>query len=211
MAKYRKSFFPDYRDVSGESISELIGEVLGSDLFSFEESHQACSPLETDRCVSAHPPIETLNQEWLCAYFDEHIDFHPGMIDAYLDEANADSPNYDLFYRYFLQGAPNLKKLLLACIDRYPSDPALLNDLAHMHAHAFMLEELADRYRRACQLETDPEAFAELVQGYFFNTVSDDFDAFYDLRVLFRNDPEKSAIIEYLIEHFGLEEQTPSP
>lgn len=211
MGKYRKSFFPDYRDVPGESISELIGEVVGSDPMSFEESLQECSLVEDDRYVSALPPIETLNQEWLCAYFDEHIDFHPGMIDAYLDEANADSPNYDLFYPYFLQGSSNLKKLLLACIERYPSDPALLNDLAHIHAHAFMLDELAERYRRACRLETDPEAFAELAQGYFFNTVSDDFDAFYDLRILFRNDPEKSAIIEYLIENLGLEEQTPPP
>lgn len=211
MRKYRKSFFPDYRDFPGENIPELIDQILDVDPIAFDESHSELGPVEADRCVFTKPSVETLNQEWLCAYFDGHIDFHPGMIDAYLDEANADSPNYDLFYRYFQQGTPNLKKLLLACIERYPSDPALLNDLAHVHAHAFMLEELAEGYRRACRLETDPEAFAELVQGYFFNTVSDDFDAFYDLRTLFQNDPEKSAIIEYLIEHLGLEESPPLP
>ncbi len=211
MGKYRKSFFPDYRDFPGESLPELIDGVMGNDPIPFEDFPREYQSIETDRLISARPPMETLNQEWLCAYFDGNVDFHPGMIDAYLDEANADSPNYELFYRYFLQGAPNLKKLLLACIERYPSDPALLNDLAHVHAHAFMLEELAEGYRRACRLETDPEAFAELVQGYFFNTISDDFDAFYDLRTLFRNDPEKSAIIDYVVEQLGLEEPPPSP
>lgn len=207
MGKIRKSLFPDYRALRGESVPELIAEVFEKTYFMVEEKILTNDlpdeiAFETDEI----PRIENLNQEWLTSYLDGNINFHVGLIDAYLDETNADSPNYELFHHYFRRGTPNLKRLLLACLDRYPSDPALLNDLAYAHEYAFMLEELADCYRRACRLETDPDVFAELAEGYFFNTIPDDFDAFYDLHMLFQDDPQKLAIVEYLIEELGLDE-----
>lgn len=206
MGKIRKSLFPDYRGFKGEHVRDLMDGMYKNMRFVFEDDPADGLAEEEPHAEEIAVEIQNLNQEWLCAYLDGNIDFHPGMIDAYLDETNADSPNYDLFHRYFRRGAPNLKRLLLACLERYPSDPALLNDLAYAHEYAFMLEDLANCYRRACQLESNPEEFAELAEGYFFNTISDDFDAFYDLHLLFRNDPQKIAVIEYLFEHLGLDE-----
>jgi hypothetical protein len=206
MGKIRKSLFPDYRGFKGEQVRDLMNGILRNMRFMVEDELMESLPEAEDSAENEAVQIENLNQEWLCAYLDGNIDFHSDMINAYLDETNADSPNYELFYRYFRQGAPNLKHLLLACIDRYPSDPALLNDLAYAHEYAFMLEDLANCYRRACRLETDPEDFAELAEGYFFNTIPDDFDAFYDLHLLFQDDPQKLAIIEYLVERLGLDD-----
>lgn len=204
--KIRKSLFPDYREFKGESVRELMGEVFEKLHFLFEDDLPEYLPEEETHGGREDIRIENLNQEWLCAYLDGNIDFHPDLIGAYMDETNADSPNYDLFYRYFQRGAPNLKHLLLACIDRYPSDPALLNDLAYAHEYAFMLEDLVACYRRACRMEANPEGFAELAEGYVFNTIPDDFDAVYDLRLLFRHDPQKLAVVDYVVAKFGLEE-----
>ncbi|WP_028325844.1 hypothetical protein [Desulfatirhabdium butyrativorans] len=206
MGKIRKSLFPDYRGFKGEHVRDLMDGIFKNIPLVFEDDLADSLDEEGVHAENETVEIQNLNQEWLCAYLDGNIDFHANMIDAYLDETNADSPNYDLFYRYFRRGAPTLKRLLLACIDRYPSDPALLNDLAYAHEYAFMLEDLANCYRRACLLESDPEGFAELAEGYFFNTIPDDFDAFYDLHLLFQDDPQKLAIVEYLLEHLGLDD-----
>ncbi len=141
---------------------------------------------------------QNINQEFLDAFFAGHIRLSESVLEAFRVEKNADNPNFALFRKYFRQGNLNLKQLLFYGIEKNPTDPSLLHDLAYFHEFRTMLAELIALYIRACELETDLACFAELAQDFYFNTLSDGYDAYHTLKQHFPTGTRKGRIIEHL-------------
>jgi hypothetical protein len=198
MGKYRKAIFPHYRGLGDESVRELIVDLLGeipdameTELFGLDAKFD---PEETAPVPLAQNP----NQELLAAYLEGQIPFSVAVRTAYLEETGADNPNDALFRKYFQEGSSHLLFLLIRTLDMYPTDVSLLNDLSVLHEHIPILEELVECYGRACLLETDPYAFASLAEAFYYNTLPDGYDAWYELRRIVSEDAEKMAVIDYL-------------
>jgi hypothetical protein len=214
MGKTRKAVFHHYRGLQNESLHELITAVLGHMPDEFQNMADEDDPeWGDDSSDSKTQPvaIQNVNQELVVAYLEGHTGFSSAVQAAYLDEINADSPNFALFKNYFLQANPRLMHLLIHCIADNPTDPSLLNDLAILHESMCILDELITLYGRACVLENDPFAFAGLAEAFYYNTVMDGFDAFYELTKIVGDNPEKMAIVDYLITSHVPEQRSKEP
>ncbi|MGD9972286.1 MAG: hypothetical protein AB7S77_04430 [Desulfatirhabdiaceae bacterium] len=212
--KKQKAVFQHYRGFQDESLHELISEVLGYMPDEFQNMAFAADP-EWDRDFpgpeTEPADIQNVNQELVVAYLEGQVGFSPAVQAAYLNEINADSPNSVLFKTYFYQPNHRLMHLLLGCIQDNPTDPSLLNDLAILHESLCILDELTTLYIRACVLERDPFAFACLAEAFYYNTVMDGYDAFQELAAHVGDNPEKLAIIDYLITRHMPERQSREP
>lgn len=204
-----KNIIDEYRGLRDEGLTDLIRETfekcpqvpfaelekLG---FQWVEDEHDPSGIHADQ--GAGP--KNTNQEFLAAYFEGHVKWSETVAAVYNTEKNASSPNYPFLRKYFRQGTPALKALLLRGLDKNPTDSSLLHDLSFFHEHHGMLSELIDRYRMACRLENDLMAFTELAMDFYYNTIEDGFEALYELEQVFKDKPGKRAAIAKLIsEH----------
>jgi hypothetical protein len=207
--KTGKPIFSGYRSLKSDRVSELIMEVLGCEADdAFDTAMSAEFPgignaaeeeeeLEEER--AAVP--EDLNQEFLVAYFEGHVPLGDAVVEAYRLEKSAESPNYPLIRRYYRQGNPTLKGLLLKALDQSPTDRSLLHDLAFFHEHhGMLLSELIDRYMFACKHEDTLESFVDLAIDFYYNTIGDGFEALYELKERLQDDAQKQAVIEQLMD-----------
>lgn len=207
--KAGKNIFNQYRSLRDEVVSGRIREVFGGtsagscrelEKSDFQWVDDAADEDEVKEEGTAVP--ENINQEFIVGYFEGHIELSDAVIAAYTAEKTADSPNFPLLRRYFRQGNPALKALLLLGLDQYPTDQSLLHDLAFFHEHHGMLSELISRYVTACMLENDPEVFAELVLDFHYNTIEDGFEALHEVKKIVEDMPHKrSALDLLLLEH----------
>ena len=142
---------------------------------------------------------ENNDQALLVAYFDGEIELSEGIVEVFLKEKLSDTPNYALFRRYFRQGNKNLKALIYRGLEKDPTDDGFLNDLSLIHEFHPMLGELIERYTKACILQEDLDAFAELAQDFYYNTLLDGYEAYYALKEIYNEDTQKGRIIDSLL------------
>lgn len=211
--KSGKNIFHEYRGLRDENLTDLIRETFEkypeAPLAELEELgflwvDEDHDPTGINAADAAVP--ENTNQEFLAAYFEGHVEWSETVATVYNTEKNATSPNYPFLRKYFRQGIPALKTLLLRGLDKNPTDSSLLHDLAFFHEHHGMLSELIHRYRMACRLENDLMAFTELAMDFYYNTIEDGFEALYELEQVFQDNPGKRAAIAKLIREHGTHE-----
>ncbi len=222
--KEGRKLFDDYRGMDERALLDLLHqarqenieeyllalEILGfewrpdSDPDSdFDAGPDAEDDLEAEVREEACVQARTLYQEYLVAYFDGHVALTAQVVEAFISETRAASPNYALFRRYLRQGNPNFRRLLLFGLDTNPVDLSLLQHLACFHAFQPMLDEVIERYGRACMRMTDQHLFTELVQDFYGNTAANGFDAFAYLEELLVHDPLKLRTVQKLAEIFA--------
>lgn len=211
--KNRKPCFNDYRCLQDRILSEKIRTVFRDhpqdyrtaleDIgFVWVDEEQDVEEAEEKEAIP-----QNINQEFLVAYFCCCIPISDSVLQSFLEERSAESPNYALFRRYFREGNHQLARLIQYGLDRCPTDRDLLHDLAYFHEFNGMFAELIDAYTLACRLEGDPDAFKTLAEDFYFNTVEDGFDALRSLQEEFRETPDKSQLIDALTQEIRLEEE----
>jgi hypothetical protein len=201
--KRSKNIFDEYRSVRLETVLDGLqsAQQTAETVFRISTALSGGDGIEAgDRQIEDEPSTaaQNINQTFLDAFFAGHIRLSDTVLEAFRVEKNADNPNFALFRKYFRQGNLNLKQLLLHGLKKAPTDPSLLHDLAYFHEYRTMLGELIALYTRACELETDLSCFAELAQDFYFNTLSDGYDAYHALKEQFASGTRKGRIIEHL-------------
>jgi hypothetical protein len=139
------------------------------------------------------------NQRELVLYFENKAKLSKKLFEIYLQEKDAENPNYPLFRRYFKAANQNLKALILYGLDHYPGRIDLLSDLAFFHEFENILSTLITYYTSACMKQENPETFTELVQDFYYCTEPDGYEALHALRELFPPETDKRRIIDFLI------------
>jgi hypothetical protein len=214
--KAGKNIFDQYRSLRDEMVSDRIREAFRGtpaaacrelEKLGFQWVDDVPDENEVGEEVCAVP--ENINQEFIVGYFEGYIKLSDAVIEAYNAEKTADSPNFPLLRRYFRQGNPALKMLLLLGLDQFPTDQSLLQDLAFFHEHRSLFSELISRYITACKLENDPESFAELAIGFYYNTIEDGFEALHELKKILRDMPQKRSVIDQLLLEHGMSADLP--
>ena len=89
---------------------------------------------------------ETPAQQELVDFFDGRTPFTEALIDVYLNETGSAGSNDMLILRYHHQGNRHLERLIIACIERHPTDKGLLYDLAHLCRFIGQSPPAIDRY-----------------------------------------------------------------
>jgi hypothetical protein len=138
----------------------------------------------------------TLNQEYLVAYFVGSVELDQKVLEAFESEKSSELPNYPLIRRYFKQGNPNLKRLLLFGISKAPTNLGFLSDLSFFNEFSPILPEMIELYINAGVKEESHQAFEELVRDFYCATVGYDFDAFHALAQLFLPGTDKRSIVD---------------
>ncbi len=141
---------------------------------------------------------QTPEQSALVEYFENggvHTEF---LLQAFIKEKQAESPNYALFRRYFKQGNERLKALLFYGLMQQPTNSELLSDVSFMHIFSLMLKELIDVYFLACEKETDPKKFKMLARDFYDNTAADGYNALHTLEERLLNNANKQIILALL-------------
>jgi hypothetical protein len=139
------------------------------------------------------------NQRELVLYFENKLQLSKKLFETYLQEKDAEHPNYPLFRRYFKQANQNLKALIIYGLDHYPGRIDLLSDLAFFHEFENILSTLITHYTSACMQQENLETFTELVRDFYDCTDPDDYDALHALRELFLPGTDKRKVIDFLI------------
>lgn len=119
----------------------------------------------------------------------------------------SDAPNFPLIRRYYKQGNPYLKDLLLFGLKKDPTNLGLIDDLSFFHQHKNILRELIQVYLLACMEEKDLGKFEELTLSFYYGTDLDGYDALRELSQRFDPYSEKGTVITRIIkeEELGLE------
>jgi hypothetical protein len=143
---------------------------------------------------------DSIDQEFLVAYFEGHVKLTNEVLDAYQREKNSASPNYPLIRRYFRKGNENLKTLILFGIQKNPTDLDLISDLGFFHEYSNILTELIQVYLKACTEETDLGEFERLALNFSYDTEPDGFDALHELRQRFEPGSAKGKVIKRILQ-----------
>ncbi len=170
--------------------------ILALDEIGFEYCEDEVDEEEMEERI-AKP--ENQNQQDLVAFFEGNKDVSESIMAIFLSERNSVRPNFPLFRKYFKKANPNLKALLLYCLDRYPTRIDLLADLAYFHEFQNILTLLIEYYILACEKETDMEKFTEIAQDFYYSTSPDGYEALLALQDIFGPDTGKRKIVDYLI------------
>jgi len=149
------------------------------------------------------------NQEFLVAYFEGHIKLTEQVLNTYLTEKYSGAPNYPLIRRYYKQGNPYLKDLLLFGLKKDPTNLGLIDDLSFFHQHKNILKELIQVYLLACMEEKDLGKFEELTLSFYYGTDPDGYDALHELSQRFGPYSEKGTVITRIIkgEELGMDDE----
>jgi len=140
--------------------------------------------------------IRNDSEKRLVGYFEGEIDLSDQVLDTYLAETASDSLNIPLLKSYFKKGNERLKELLLYGLEKRPTDIDLLSDLAYYHDFRNVLGELIQAYLRACEKESDPDRFSQMVMSFCLDTEPDGFDAFHELEHVYRPGSSKWTLIQ---------------
>jgi hypothetical protein len=148
---------------------------------------------------------ENLNQELLVAHFEGAVKFSEQVLEAYLAERASPTPNFPLIRKYFKRGNEHLRRLLIFGLERRPTDIGLLNDLGFFHEVSSILADVIHYYLKACKEEHDMRNFEELALSFYYDTMPDDFDAFYELEQHMAPGSDKAKIVQKIRQEQALE------
>ena len=153
------------------------------------------------------PVVANQNQQYLVDYLEGKVELSETIVQAWISELTAESPNYDLFHKYFRSGNQYLKQLLLLAINTEPANRDLLLALAYFHENTDIIAKLLDSYTNTFTLENDLEKFELLVKDFLFTGCLDEEDTFEFLTASVFTSTEKLMIVERMISEFqSLEE-----
>lgn len=109
---------------------------------------------------------KTTAQTVLVYYLDGADTPTESLLALWREETQRNNTPFPLWRRYFRAGNAQLKKLILFGLDRDATDRDLLDSLSFLHSFLPMPKELLTRYKLACDQESDPQRFRELVQDF---------------------------------------------
>lgn len=157
--------------------------------------------VEDHQVASAVPESE--GQQALVDYFEVGGECTETLMATYLRETRGAEPNDALFLRYHRQGNLHLERLIIACIERNPSDKGLLYDLAHLSRFGGDAAAAVDGYSRALITETQWPALRALADDIcdHGSLMTQTSRAQFQDRL--RDHPEKWQLLENTMERHG--------
>ncbi|MEA2083826.1 MAG: hypothetical protein U9O82_06200 [Thermodesulfobacteriota bacterium] len=204
----KDKYAEEYKKLKREVVIDKVNKVFKKDPVNYRKGLEDLGftwfddeyDPEKEEEITAVPQND--RQESLVAYFEGRVELSESLPETLQAERLSDSPNYPLIRKYFRCGNDRLKDLIILRVEKDPTNPYFLSDLAFFHEFSNMLPELIDRYAQACQLEEDLQKFSELAQNFYYGTLEDNYDALQALRNLFNEESDKRKIIDFLIsEH----------
>lgn len=118
------------------------------------------------------------------------------ILELYLQERTSEEMNAPLFRKYFKKCNENLKEMIFKGLDKYPRELALLQDLGYLCNFDNLFKEMIARYTKACTSSDSGDDFYSLAENFCFYASDFGYDAVYELLELFRDDPQKTAVIK---------------
>lgn len=203
--KDKKSLIDELLELENDILIDEVSEIFENNPENYQEELEKLGfklieeNYEDEILEEEQAKPENDNQRILADYFSGNIALTEKITDTFLEEKYRENPNAGLLRRYFRQGNKNLKALILKGLEKDPSDAGFLNDLSFFNEFQTMLGELIDRYLTACEMQDDLDAFNELAQDFYYNTVPDGYDAYYALKEVYSSDSKKGKIIDNLI------------
>ena len=186
--KSAKDILDEYQKLRDEMIIEQVNDIFRNNPVNYREELEKIGLQWFDdddgeeKREEASAVAENENQDLLVRFFNGEIHLKDEALETFLSERNGEEPNLPLFRKYFKKGNQHLKALLLFGLGKNPIDRDLLNDLSYFHEFHPMLGELIHLYMTACERENDVNAFRELAEDFFYNTVEDGYEALYALK-----------------------------
>lgn len=153
---------------------------------------------------------KTTAQTVLVVYLDGADTPTESLLTLWLEETQGNNTPFPLWRRYFRAGNAQLKKLILFGLDREPTHRDLLDSIAFLHSFVPTPKELLTRYKLACDQESDPRRFRELVQDFNASTSSFGYDALQALQAHYANCAVKKSVIDGLLVEIEKHDDTVS-
>jgi len=201
--KKDKDYLDEYQKIRSEILFDQVEEIFKKHPDNYIEKleelgfayheEEDYEKIEEDKAVP-----ENDRQKYLSSYFEGELELSEITLQAFLEEGESECPNYPLIRKYFRKANPRLKALILRGLDQYPTDIDLLRDLSFFHEFENILEDLVERFVRACQEESNLLNFSEIIQEFHYATLPDGYDAMSTLRSLFPPDTEKGGNVEFV-------------
>ena len=145
--------------------------------------------------------LENARQERLVSFFEGTEPVTGEVLTLFSEEKASGEINYPLMRKYFRQGNPRLKELILYGLEKYPGNIDLLDDLLFFHEFSEVYPLVVKHYTRACLSQTDMETFSSLVQDFLEATRPRDYREYYALRDLFDPGSVKRKIMDFFVVH----------
>jgi hypothetical protein len=158
---------------------------------------------ETDARRLAAAVPESDAQQALVDYFEGRGEVTAALIDVYLAETRSSAPNDLLILRYHHQGNRRLVNLIIACLERAPTDKGLLYDLAHVNGFLGDALPVIDHYCRALAMETAWPALRALADDICDHEQLMTPASRSRFQELLRDHPEKWQMIENTMARHG--------
>jgi len=203
--KNAKDILDEYQKLRDEMIIEQVNDIFRNNPVNYREELEKIGLQWFDdddgeeKREEASAVAENENQDLLVRFFNGEIHLKDEVLETFLSERNKEEPNLPLFRKYFKKGNQHLKALLLFGLGKNPIDRDLLNDMSYFHEFHPMLGELIHLYMTACERENDVNAFRELAEDFFYNTVEDGYEALYALKEIYSAAADKGFVIEQLL------------
>ena len=200
-----KDILDEYQKLRDEMVIEQVDDIFRNNPANYREELEKIGfqwfddddgeeKREEDTAVAQNE-----SQDFLVRFLEGTGNLTNEVLEIFLSERNREDPNLPLFRKYFKRGNNRLKMLLLFGLEKNPTDRDLLNDLSYFHEFHPMLTELIHLYMTACEQESDINAFRELAEDFFFNTVDDGYEALYALKEKYGTTADKAFVIDQLL------------
>ena len=144
---------------------------------------------------------ENSRQERLVAFFEGTEAVTEEVFTLFSEEKASGETNYPLMRKYFRQGNPRLKELIIYGLERYPARIDLLDDLLFFHEFCEVYPLVVKYYTRACLSQENMETFSNLVLDFFEATRPQDHREYYALRDLLDPASVKRKIMDFFVVH----------
>ena len=137
------------------------------------------------------------DQRKLDQYINGMLPISNSLLTSFLNEVGAKNPNYPLLRKWFKSKNTLLSELILYGLERFPCNEDLLRSLGYftLFENNF-LTTLINKYIYACDKELNLKNFEILVDSFYFNVASHDFDVFIALEQKINSNLQKKEIVQ---------------
>ena len=177
---------------------------LGDIGLTWVDDDQNEEEIKAEQCAVA----QNVNQEYLVAYFESHVKFKNALINIFIQEMEANNPNYSLFRRYFKAGTPQLLQLLTTGLSGLPTNQTLLLGLVYFHEYSNLLSKVISAYIKACKIEQNLDQFKQLSNDFYISTQPDGYDALIELKSIFKTEKNKLTVLEKIEKSMIISNET---